>query len=141
MKIETPDFEERKKTPHNLQEAIDILIVNTSLEDIEYIKSLTEDKFLAVSHSFTGRGIRNAWNLWWRKDCIGKYENYPKEIPPIVKYFREQGIYHADDMSGIILTSLFRTLMGMEIDLEGQIAKYQNHWREQNVDFTQDKGL
>ena len=55
------------------------------------------------------------------------------------KWFKERGIHHADDMSGIILTSFHRRFYRKEIELEEQIAKYQEYWDE--VDPDVNKGL
>jgi hypothetical protein len=40
------------------------------------------------------------------------------------------GIYHPDDMSGIILTSYHRYLNGQDIALEAQIKSYQDYWKK-----------
>ena len=42
------------------------------------------------------------------------------------------GIYHPDDMSGIILDSYHRYLTGKEIKLEEQIKFYQDYWKKAN---------
>ena len=47
---------------------------------------------------------------------------------PLVRWFNERGITHADDMSAIILTSIWRRVRGVDLDLEGQIKSYQDYW-------------
>jgi len=37
-------------------------------------------------------------------------------------------IYHADDMSGIILTSVYRSFFGLSLDIESQIKPYHEYW-------------
>jgi hypothetical protein len=54
-----------------------------------------------------GLTIRNCWGLWGHSR--------------LAKYFNELGIDHPDDMSGIILTSLWRELNHLPMDLAGQI--------------------
>jgi hypothetical protein len=39
-----------------------------------------------------------------------------------------QCITHADDMSAIILTSIWMRARGVDLDLEGQIKSYQDYW-------------
>jgi hypothetical protein len=43
-----------------------------------------------------------------------------------------QCITHADDMSAIILTSIWRRVCGVDLDLEGQIKSYQDYWIRNN---------
>jgi hypothetical protein len=61
---------------------------------------------------------------WWR---IAQYRIvwslWEKDMP-LVKWFNERGITHADDMSAIILTSIWRRVHGMDLDIEGQIKSY-----------------
>ena len=60
--------------------------------------------------------IRNSWKLWSR----GK----------LSKYFNSIGVFHPDDMSGIILTSYYRHLKGQDRELEKQVKYYQDFWKE-----------
>ena len=66
-------------------------------------------------HMGLGLWMRNNWVLWGG----GR----------LAKYFNSLGIYHPDDMSGIILTSFCRRLNGKPLRLEEQIAYYQEYWR------------
>ena len=74
----------------------------------------------AVSRSHFGLGIwmRNNWGLWGGTR--------------LSIYFNELGVYHPDDMSGIILTSYHRYLNSKELKLEDQIKYYQKYWEEIN---------
>jgi hypothetical protein len=58
--------------------------------------------------------MRNNWNLWTKSR--------------LKRYFNRKGIYHPDDMSGIILKSYYRHLNDIDIDLKNQIKYYQNYW-------------
>ena len=80
------------------------------------IKTWTEDEFSGRAHMGFGMWMRNNWQLWGGSR--------------LSKYFNEMGIYHPDDMSGIILTSYHRRLTGKEIQLEEQIKYYQDYWEE-----------
>lgn len=97
--------------PKNLEEAINFLTTN---ENKEYARDKTEEKFLGCLHFSTGMGLRNGWGLW-----TGSV---------LSRWFNEHGIYHADDMSSIILTSVYRVFNNKEIDLEGQIKSYRDYW-------------
>jgi hypothetical protein len=85
------------------------------------VKQWTEDEFRGRVHMGFGMWMRNNWQLWGGSR--------------LSKFFNEMGIYHPDDMSGIILTSYHRRLTGKEIELEEQIKFYQDYWeksKEQN---------
>ena len=60
--------------------------------------------------------LRNNWQLWG--------------MSRLSFYFNNIGVYHPDDMSGIILTSYQRHLKGEDIKLEEQIKHYQDYWNE-----------
>jgi hypothetical protein len=82
------------------------------------ILTMTEDDFSARMHFGLGMWMRNNWGFW--------------RGSRLSKYFNEKGIYHPDDMSGIILNSYYRNLMGKEIKLDEQIKYYQNFWKITN---------
>ena len=79
------------------------------------VKQWTEDQFSAKAHFGFGMWMRNNWQLWGGSR--------------LSKYFNEMGIYHPDDMSGIILDSYHRYLTGKDILLENQIEYYQLYWK------------
>ncbi|MFN0255268.1 DUF6794 domain-containing protein [Pedobacter ureilyticus] len=79
------------------------------------IIALTEDQFKLYSHLEMGMWIRNNWKLW----SGGK----------LSKYFKSIGVFHPDDMSGIILTSYYRHLKGQDRELEKQVKCYQDFWK------------
>ena len=80
------------------------------------IKAMTEDDFSARMHLNFGMWMRNNWGLW--------------KGSRLSKFFNEKGIYHPDDMSGIILDSYYRHLKGQEIKLSEQIKYYQDYWEK-----------
>lgn len=89
------------------------------------IKELTENEFAAKTHFGFGRWIRNNWGLWGGSR--------------LKKYFNEMGIYHPDDMSGIILDSYHRYLSGKEILLEEQLKYYQAYWEKAEAEAPKKK--
>ena len=114
------------ENPKNLEEAIQFLIdIYTEEKSLEKIKSLSEEEYLSGLHHGPGTNLRNKWNLWWFKDH--KYDTWPKEKPEIVEYFNSIGITHADDMSGIIFTSTYRKIQGLDPHIDNQVKKYQNN--------------
>jgi hypothetical protein len=76
-----------------------------------------DDRCLYVCHGF-GTWLRNTLQLWF-------------DGPP-VKWFNKHGIYHADDMSSIILQSTHRRHNKRAIDFEGQIKVYRDYWNKCN---------
>ncbi|WP_086029799.1 DUF6794 domain-containing protein [Tenacibaculum holothuriorum] len=107
--------------PKNLDEALTQIDFNLSDSLKLEIKKKSENDFTSESHFGLGIGMRNNWRLWKGSD--------------LSKYFNSIGIYHPDDMSGIILTSYYRKLTGLEIKLDEQIAYYKEYW--DGVELTQ----
>jgi hypothetical protein len=101
--------------PKDIDDAIihlDILLGASFKAEYEEYKE--ED--LNGLYSFTfGMWIRNNWQLW--------------NGSRLSKYFNEIGIYHPDDMSGIIFVSYHRHLTGKDINLQQQIEHYKAYWK------------
>ena len=79
------------------------------------VKNWSEDEFSANAHFGFGMWMRNNWGLWGGSR--------------LSKYFNDLGIYHPDDMSGIVLDSYHRYLTGREINLDEQIGFYTAYWK------------
>jgi hypothetical protein len=84
---------------------------------IAEIKNLNEKEFTSNSHFGLGLFIRNNWALW--------------KGSRLYIFFKEKGITHPDDISGIILKSYYRNLNGIDINLDEQIKYYQEYWTKQ----------
>src|SRR6185436_3914447 len=80
------------------------------------VRVLEENDFATRNHMSFGMWMRNNWGLWGGSR--------------LAKWFNSIGIYHPDDMSGIILTSYHRYLNHREIDLDGQVKYYQAYWKK-----------
>lgn len=78
------------------------------------IRKMSENEFSGTYHMGTGMWMRNNWGLW--------------SGSRLSKYFNNLGIYHPDDMSGIILDSFYRTLTDQPIELEKQTEYYKQYW-------------
>lgn len=117
--------------PTDLDHAIELLTSLFSESDLNEMRSMTEQKFMSSAHFGVGMAIRNAWELWWSEDT--EFGWAPVK-PLIVKWFNGIDIYHADDMSGIIMTSFYRSLAHKPRDIEGQLEVYAKHWLEQGFE-------
>jgi len=107
---------EMKYKPINLEEAVIQLTKILPDTTQKKILSMTEEEFLGGSHFGLGMWIRNNWGLW-RGGELAKDFNY-------------KGIFHPDDMSGIILKCYYRQLHNQDWELDEQIKFYQNYWKE-----------
>lgn len=96
-------------SPNNLEECFTHFKTMLSDADIDFIKN-RESEIISLHHTL-GRKLRNQWGLWTKST--------------LKEYFKNLGITHPDDMSGIILTSFHRHLNGLPLNLENQIQKYQ----------------
>lgn len=79
------------------------------------MKKWEEREFTGKVHLGFGMWLRNNWQLWGGSR--------------LSKYFNDLGIFHPDDMSEIILVSYHRHLSNRQIELEEQIAYYQDYWK------------
>jgi hypothetical protein len=108
MKID-PD-----KVPSNVEEAINMFLNALTDEEKQALKGIEEDQ-VALFHHTWGTLIRNEWSMWEKNTLL-------------TNSFKQIGISHPDDMSGIILTSVHRKLNKKAAKLKDQIVKYQNYW-------------
>ena len=80
--------------------------------------SMHEDDAMINAHHGIGQWLRNTLGLWFDGPCV--------------PWFNQIGIYHADDMSSIILISTHRKLNNKDIELKKQVEYYRNYWEEVN---------
>jgi hypothetical protein len=106
---------DRKYQPQTLEEAVGQLqkVHSDSLK--QRIAAQTEAEFTAGAHFGVGMWMRNNWGLW--------------RGGPLAQHFHTLGIYHPDDMSGIILTCYYRTLRGQDWQLGQQAQFYRDYWQ------------
>lgn len=116
--------------PINLEEAIETFMdYYRRAPDISSIVDQDEDKFSAYAHHGAGQFLRNSFYLWWHEGHT--YDSWPKTKPQLVDFFNKLGIYHADDMSSIIITSAWREVHKKDIDLDEQVKHYKDFWKQQ----------
>jgi len=106
--------------PCNLDEAVVALDYTISLEDKERFQEweCSEEIFVARLHHNLGRWIRNNWGLW-------------DETSKLHKWFKALGIWHADDMSGIIITSYYRQTHNLQRRFREQVKSYIEYWQKE----------
>lgn len=80
------------------------------------VKNWTEDEFIGNAHFGFGMWMRNNWQLWGGSR--------------LSIYFNEMGVFHPDDMSGIILRTYHRYLNNQDTELKKLIRKYDSYWTE-----------
>lgn len=113
--------EELKYIPKNLEEAVNQLMIIHHDSTKQKILEMSESEFLASAHFGLGMWMRNNWGLWKGKE--------------LADHFNSIGIFHADDMSGLILTSYYRELKGEDWKIDEEVAVYQKFWEESNEHF------
>lgn len=116
-KFGRPNPEKGKLDPDqkfaNLTEVLDYLEANVSKEEQRTFIGTDPGLY----HFGIGMWMRNNWGLWDKESDLHKW-------------FASHGITHADDMSGIILTSFRRRLLGQPIGFEQQVENYKSYWRQ-----------
>ncbi|RZK56469.1 MAG: hypothetical protein EOO87_05350 [Pedobacter sp.] len=101
--------------PKNLEDCFKQIDKFWNASTKEQVKNLTEEKFTANAHLGFGMWMRNNWQLW-----AGSR---------LTKYFNDLGVYHPEDISGIILTSYHRYLVGSDIKMGKQIEYLKSYWK------------
>lgn len=91
--------------PKNLE---DCFVQLKSLLVPELVKRMEDgsEEDMILYHPSVGLQLRNRWGLW--RDS------------PLAAWFRERGVHHPDSMSGIVLTSFWRHLHGLPLELDEQ---------------------
>ena len=105
------------KSPRNLDEAVAALDGVISPEDKERFQEWTEEKFVTVLHHSLGQWVRNNWKLW-------------DDTSELSEWFEARKIWHADDMSGIVLRSYYRKTRDLPIKFEEQVQGYVEYWKK-----------
>lgn len=98
--------------PKTLWEALEYIMEDLSPVSLNIIRHSDTE----ILHHNIGRDMRNEWGLWSGGE--------------LAKWFNaELGIYHPDDMSGIILESLKRTVRQEDLKLDEQVKFYKDYWK------------
>lgn len=114
-----PLFGRKPNHPRNLNEAFVAVDTLVSADEKDIFLEWSEEKFVARTPHSLGRLIRNQWQLWDGKS-------------PLHKWFLRSDIWHADDMSGIILTSYWRHIHKQPLNIRSQFDAYRAYWAKQD---------
>ncbi len=76
----------------------------------------SEMDVVTKSHHTLGRWIRNNWGLWDTSSSLHRW-------------FKKRGIWHADDMSCIIIRSYYRKFKGEPIRFQEQVQSFIEFWK------------
>jgi len=101
--------------PKTIDNAISFFEKEWAETQLQDFKNESESDAVTKLHMSIGMWIRNNW--------------IRTENDSLKKQFNELGIFHPDDMSSIILTSLHRKLKNIPIDLKGQAQHYIDYWK------------
>jgi hypothetical protein len=96
---------------------MDTIMGRSEPKEFEWFKNTDEDEVTTTTHHGFGRWIRNNWGLWDKES-------------PLHQYFNKLGLWHADDMSSLIIKSYHRHINKKEINLKEQVDHYLEYWRE-----------
>ena len=110
-----PDDNSKIYIPKDLEDCFAEL--NRMLHPKWIEKFRTTESGAIDEHFGLGLWMRNNWGLWGRSR--------------LNQHFHGIGIFHPDDMSGLILTSYHRHLNQEPIRLEEQIKYYQDYWKNE----------
>ena|SRR5438105_10035184 len=100
------------RVPTTLSEAVEILIAGVQPADRAYL----DEHGIEGEHFGIGMRLRNGWSLW-------------EPSAPLPRWFmKELKIWHADDMSGIILDAFLARYRGKPFDPFGAVYPYHKHW-------------
>lgn len=95
------------RIPSTLQEALQELESQLSVEDKEKILAMEEWEYIRLSKIYISDKLKMQWLR--SQDSLLK------------KFFKAEGLFHEDDMSDIILRSFYRHLKGEDIRYEEQL--------------------
>ncbi|QGK74411.1 DUF6794 domain-containing protein [Flavobacterium sp. SLB02] len=104
-----------QNVPSSLDESLHYFEKNWTESAKNSFKSKPENEAVTELHMTVGMWIRNNW-------IRNGNESIVKECNTI-------GIYHPDDISSIILTSLHRKLNHKDLNLEKQAQHYIDYWK------------
>lgn len=105
--------------PSNLHECLctlDIIISQSKNVDVHFFKNMTEKECVANTQNL-GKWLRNNWGLW-------------KKESKLYSYFNNMGLWHADDMSSLIITSYHRHINDKKINIKQQVDKFIKYWNK-----------
>ena len=104
-----------QNVPSSLDESLNYFEKKWTDSTKNSFKNKTEKDAVTELHMTIGMWIRNSW--------------LRSENDSLVKQFNKMGIYHPDDISSIILTSLHRKLNHKDLKIKEQSQHYIDYWK------------
>lgn len=95
---------------------IDFLLSTLNDCDKHTVIGIEDENEMSRFHHTWGRNLRNTLGCWQSNSNTSR------------TFRNELGIFHPDDMSGIIMTSIHRKLHNKPLDLETQAQYYKDYW-------------
>ena len=103
-------------------------------EELKAIDELSKERILALEkpgdmgqfHFGVGMSIRNHYGLWGKNALTDYFKNV-------------LGVYHADDMSGILMEALWYKIHNKSYDPSVKIEKYRKHWEKAGCNMKGEK--
>ena len=100
--------------PRTLEQAVARLHETLPPELITRLRT-SDESVVYELHFGPGLNIRNGWSLW--------------AGGPLYESLKALGLRHPDDMSGLILRCLWRSIHGVPWQVEEEVRLYQSYWR------------
>ena len=106
--------------PKSFDEAVEMFLVQLK-DAVDHKILLPEDlvdseKLVSQLHFGTGMAMRNAWGLWKENE--------------LTKEFNSRGIFHADDMSSLIMLAAIQKYKEEPFDFDEEAKKLWKYWIE-----------
>lgn len=102
--------------PSDLEEAVRAIVGHLDEESLKMIKSLNAETARAMGHHGIGLWIRNNWGL-------------NAKTGPLYRWAVENlGLYHADDISSVVVHCVWADLSRNERNLNKLIQSMKDHW-------------
>ena len=106
-------------TPKNLDECFAELKKILTSAELDKFKTCSDKDIWAYHHGL-GQWMRNNWGLWGESE--------------LKEFFKKMGLWHADDMSGVIIQSFHRHLRNEPLKVEEQVKEYLDFWKKSEED-------
>jgi hypothetical protein len=119
-------WKERRESLHTLDDVVADIVARHLPDEsrIAILKMETPDEMSALHHT-AGMSLRNGLGLW-------------KEDSTLSRYFQGRfGVYHADDMSGMIFEALWHRVHGIPYDPHPTVERYRKHWADYGLNLDQ----
>lgn len=102
--------------PETLEEAVEFIIE----KNVDQLSELAKED-MSKYHFSAGMNIRNAWGLWDKNSTLHKH------------FESRFGLWHADDMSGLIFHCFHNAISGRPWETEKQAAHYHEYWKNMKI--------